>query len=28
VGCLEGVDPFELGEVPVVDGINHPCDRE
>ncbi len=27
VACLEGVNPFELGEVPVVDGINHPCDR-
>lgn len=27
VGCLEGVDPFELGEVPVHDGINHPADR-
>lgn len=27
VGCLEGVDPFELAEVPVHDGINHPADR-
>jgi len=27
VGCLEGVNPFELGEVPVLDGINHPADR-
>jgi hypothetical protein len=27
VGCLLGVDPFDLGEVPVVDGINHPSDR-
>lgn len=27
VGCLEGVDPFELGEVPVSDGINHPADK-
>ena len=27
VGCLEGVDPFELGEVPTNDGINHPSDR-
>ena len=27
VACLEGVDPFELGDVPVVDGIHHPCDR-
>lgn len=28
VGCLEGVDPFELGEVPVYDGVNHPADRQ
>ncbi|MFQ3789594.1 GFA family protein [Halomonas sp. A29] len=28
VGCLEGVNPFELGEVPVSDGINHPSDRQ
>lgn len=27
VACLEGVNPFELGEVPVSDGINHPSDR-
>ncbi len=27
VGCLEGVNAFELGEVPVFDGINHPCDE-
>jgi len=27
VACLEGVDPFELGEIPVVDGVNHPSDR-
>lgn len=27
VGCLEGVDPFELGEVPVADGVHHPADR-
>ncbi len=27
VACLEGVNPFELGEVPVVDGADHPCDR-
>ncbi|MEX2354173.1 MAG: GFA family protein [Gammaproteobacteria bacterium] len=26
IACLEGVDPFELGEVPVFDGINHPSD--
>ncbi len=28
VGCLEGVNPFDLGEVPVFDGVNHPADRE
>jgi len=27
VACLEGVDPSELGEVPVYDGVNHPRDR-
>ena len=28
VGCLEGVNPYELGPVPTRDGINHPADRE
>ncbi len=27
VGCLEGVNPLDLGEVPILDGINHPSDR-
>ena len=27
VGCLEGVDPFELGKVPTYDGVHHPADR-
>lgn len=27
VGCLEGVDPFELKDIKVSDGINHPADR-
>lgn len=27
VACLEGVNPLELGEVPVMDGVNHPADR-
>jgi len=27
VACLEGVNPFDLGEIPVVDGIHHPADR-
>ena len=26
VGCLEGVNPFELGTVPTNDGVNHPAD--
>lgn len=26
VGCLEGVDPFELGDVPTSNGVNHPSD--
>lgn len=27
VGCLEGIDPFLLGDVPVSDGVNHSADR-
>ena len=27
VGCLEGVNPFLIDNVPVNDGINHPADR-
>lgn len=27
LACLEGVNPFELGEVRVNDGINHVSDR-
>lgn len=27
VGCLEGVNPFDLGPVPTSDGVNHPADR-
>jgi hypothetical protein len=26
IGCLEGVDPFEVEEVTVYDGVNHPRD--
>jgi hypothetical protein len=26
VACLEGISPFDFGEVPVNDGINHPSD--
>jgi hypothetical protein len=28
VGCLEGVNPYDLGSVPTLDGINHPRDRK
>ena len=27
VGCLDGVNPFALGDVPTNDGVNHPADR-
>ena len=27
VGCLEGVNPYVLGPVPVYDGVHHPADR-
>lgn len=27
VACLEGINPYDLREVPVMDGINHPSDR-
>jgi len=27
VGCLEGINPFAIPDVPVNDGINHPADR-
>ncbi len=28
VARLEGVNVYELGVVPLMDGINHPCDRK
>ena len=28
VACLEGVNPFDIENVPVMDGVNHPADRE
>lgn len=28
IGCLEGVNPYKLGDVPVCDGVNHPADRK
>lgn len=27
IACLEGVDPSDLGDVPWMDGINHPSDH-
>ena len=27
VGCLEGIQPTQLKNVPVNDGVNHPADR-
>lgn len=27
VGCLEGINPFLVPDVPVNDGVNHPSDR-
>ncbi len=27
VGCLEGVNPFDIENVPTNDGVNHPADR-
>ncbi|WHR53662.1 GFA family protein [Vibrio furnissii] len=27
VGCLDGVNPFDLGDVVTNDGVNHPADR-
>ena len=26
LACLEGVNPFDLGEVPTRDGVHHPAD--
>lgn len=27
VGCLDGVNPFDLEPVPTNDGVNHPAER-
>ena len=27
VACLEGINPYDLDEIPVSDGINHESDR-
>lgn len=26
IACIDGVDPYDLGDVPVFDGANHPGD--
>lgn len=26
LACLSGLSPFDLGEVPVMDGVSHPAD--
>ncbi|NVD07810.1 GFA family protein [Vibrio sp. JPW-9-11-11] len=28
VGCLTGVNPFELGDIVTHDGVNHPADQD
>ncbi|MBD1577021.1 MULTISPECIES: GFA family protein [Vibrio] len=27
IGCLEGVNPFDLGDIVTSDGVNHPADK-
>ena len=27
VGCLEGINPFDIPDVPTNDGVNHPADH-
>ena len=27
VGCLEGINPLKILDVPTYDGVNHPADR-
>jgi hypothetical protein len=28
VACLEGLSPYDIAEVPVMDGVNHPLDND
>jgi len=28
VGCVEGINPFELKNVVISDGANHPLDQK
>ena len=27
LGCIDGVNPRDLGDIPWTDGVNHPSDR-
>lgn len=27
IGCLEGINPLAIADVPTYDGVNHPADR-
>jgi hypothetical protein len=27
LACLEGVNPYDLKDIPIFDGINHPSDQ-
>lgn len=27
VGCLEGINPLAMADIPTHDGVNHPADR-
>jgi hypothetical protein len=26
--CLEGVNPYDLKDIPIFDGVNHPLDKK
>lgn len=28
LACLENINPYLLDNVPILDGINHPCDKK
>ena len=28
IACVEGVNPYTLGDIPINDGENHPLDRK
>lgn len=27
VACLEGINPLKIGDIPTMNGVNHPADR-